>query len=426
MANQTVALLLRVSVDGKQPYLKPLVKNGKVCDKWATYKGVNQQFVSGSYAIRYKQRGKLVFKGVGQALDAALMAQRRKEIELEATAVGIQFGVPVTNPNQRSEWPQPPGPKKPRLKLTDARDKYIDDIAARKSWKTADGYKYNVNTFIHACPNVEFMDEIEREHMVRFINFLRDGRGNSARTQRNRVDEFATFMRFFGHELPMPKIHRPKFTEKEVFAYTERELLILLEHAEDDDLLFIQFFLGSGGREQEVQYACWPDLNFDNNTFTVRLKEDLGFTPKDFEERTIPMPTYLMDRLQLHLASNPDERLVFTTDSGGAEGHFLRRLKKIALRAGLNCGWCVNKHGLSCKEHPVCKHWHLHALRKTFATRHHESGVSARTLQAWLGHSDLETTLRYLEAGSCNSDSTRQAVDKSFDHLLRPRPKLVA
>jgi integrase len=262
--------------------------------------------------------------------------------------------------------------------------------------------------------------------VVKFINFLKDVRGNSARTQRNRVDEFATFMRFFGGELPMPNIHRPRFTEKEVFAYTEREILSLLEHAERDDLLVLQFFLASGAREQEAMYACWPDLNFDNNTFTVRPKEDLGFTPKDFEERTIPMPTYLMNELKLHRAANPDERLVFTTDSGGVEGHFLRKLKRIALLAGLNCGWCKNKQGLSCKEHPVCKHWHLHALRKSFATRHHESGVSARTLQQWLGHSDLETTLRYLEAGSYDSDSTRLAVDKSFDHLLRPRPQLVA
>lgn len=224
----------------------------------------------------------------------------------------------------------------------------------------------------------------------------------------------------------MPNIHRPKFVEKEVFAYSEKEILKLLEYAEGDDLLVLQFFLASGAREQETMFACWPDICFDNSTFIVRPKEDLGFTPKDFEERTIPLPTYLMDELRLHRASNPDERLVFTTDSGGVEGHFLRRLKKIALRAGLNCGWCINKQGLSCKEHPVCRHWHLHALRKSFATRHHESGVSARTLQQWLGHSDLETTLRYLEAGSYDSDSTRQAVDKSFDHLLRPRPQLVA
>jgi integrase len=387
---------------------------------------VDQQFASGTYAIRYNQGGKLVVKGVGAALDAALMTQKRKEIELAAAAVGLPVGIPVSDSNPRSERPQPPEPKKPRLKLSEARDKYIDDISARKSWKTADGYKHNVNSFIQACPDVEYMDEIKREHVVKFILFLKDVRGNSARTQRNRVDELATFMRFFGGELPMPNIHRPKFVEKEVFAYSEKEILKLLEYAEGDDLLVLQFFLASGAREQETMFACWPDICFDNSTFIVRPKEDLGFTPKDFEERTIPLPTYLMDELRLHRASNPDERLVFTTDSGGVEGHFLRRLKKIALRAGLNCGWCINKQGLSCKEHPVCRHWHLHALRKSFATRHHESGVSARTLQQWLGHSDLETTLRYLEAGSYDSDSTRQAVDKSFDHLLRPRPQLVA
>ena len=39
----------------------------------------------------------------------------------------------------------------------------------------------------------------------------------------------------------------------------------------------------------------------------------------------------------------------------------------------------------------------LHKFRKTFATMHHESGFSARTLQSWLGHSSLETTIAYLK-----------------------------
>jgi integrase/recombinase XerD len=99
---------------------------------------------------------------------------------------------------------------------------------------------------------------------------------------------------------------------------------------------------------------------------------------------------------------------------GGVEGHFLHKLKRLTLRAGLNCGHCVNKKGLSCKKHPVCDNWELHKFRKSFATIHHESGVSARTLQAWLGHSDLETTISYLETADMRSDRMRAAVNNSF------------
>jgi integrase len=95
-------------------------------------------------------------------------------------------------------------------------------------------------------------------------------------------------------------------------------------------------------------------------------------------------------------------------------------LKNLALRAGLNCGSCVNKVGQSCGEHPVCDRWELHKFRKTFATLHHESGVSARTLQAWLGHSSLETTLAYLKVADVRSERTRAQVNNTFAQFAQP------
>jgi integrase/recombinase XerD len=110
----------------------------------------------------------------------------------------------------------------------------------------------------------------------------------------------------------------------------------------------------------------------------------------------------------------PDARLIFTNSIGKPEGHWLRILKEVAYNAGLNCGHCVSKKGLCCKDTPTCKNWILHRFRKTFATFHHESGVSARTLQAWLGHEDLETTLDYLEIADMRSARTRGQVNNTF------------
>jgi hypothetical protein len=50
---------------------------------------------------------------------------------------------------------------------------------------------------------------------------------------------------------------------------------------------------------------------------------------------------------------------------------------------------------------------------------HHESGGSARTLQAWLGQSNLETTLRYLRIADLRSDRIRLQVDKTFAKCVR-------
>jgi hypothetical protein len=67
-----------------------------------------------------------------------------------------------------------------------------------------------------------------------------------------------------------------------------------------------------------------------------------------------------------------------------------------------------------CAEHSLCDRWELRKFRKTFATLHHESGFSARTLQAWLGHSSLETTLAYLKVADVRSERTSIQVNHTF------------
>ena len=125
--------------------------------------------------------------------------------------------------------------------------------------------------------------------------------------------------------------------------------------------------------------------NFSDKTFTGHSKRNRGCGPKDKEERTIPLPDTLVAARRHRKAKQRGSLYLFSNALGRPNGHFLRVLKKLALRAGLNCGECVSKKGLSCKEHPVCDSRSLHKFRRTFATIHHESGVSARTLQAWLG-----------------------------------------
>jgi integrase/recombinase XerD len=108
---------------------------------------------------------------------------------------------------------------------------------------------------------------------------------------------------------------------------------------------------------------------------------------------------------------------VFPTKGGKPDHHFLRRLKRIAQRAGLNCGECRDRSGRSCGKFAVCKAWGLHKFRKTFATMHSEAGVPPATIQRWLGHSDLVTTLRYLAAADIRSEKTRQQVNTTFAAL---------
>jgi integrase/recombinase XerD len=54
----------------------------------------------------------------------------------------------------------------------------------------------------------------------------------------------------------------------------------------------------------------------------------------------------------------------------------------------------------------------LHKFRSTFATRCLWAGVDLRTVQQWLGHSDMESTMRYLKPS--RGEKVREKVNAIF------------
>ena len=53
--------------------------------------------------------------------------------------------------------------------------------------------------------------------------------------------------------------------------------------------------------------------------------------------------------------------------------------------------------------------WTLHKLRRTYATTLLRNGVDLRTVQRFMGHSDMNSTMRYLRPAS--SKETQAAVN---------------
>jgi integrase len=183
-----------------------------------------------------------------------------------------------------------------------------------------------------------------------------------------------------------------------------------------------RFFLGTACRDQEVTYASWRDVNFNQKEFTVRGRADVGFTPKSHESRTIPLPTSLVALLKQRRANAPDSRWIFVNEEGRPDNHFVRKLKVIAKNAGMNCGHCkhtVTKgrwhrktQEVTCETDPVCDHIYLQRFRKTCATRWVEMNVPLPKIQKWLGHKDLNTTQKYL--GDIADSKYRDNVDKAY------------
>src|SRR5260370_30820116 len=132
--------------------------------------------------------------------------------------------------------------------------------------------------------------------------------------------------------LPEPVRSRPK-------AYPTEEIITLLETMTDEEKVRYLFFLHTGCREQEVMYATWEDVEFKQRKYHVTGdgKQDVNFVPKNHEERWIPLTTELLELLK-ERKPRLKRRWIFANEEGDPEGHFLRKFKAVAKRAGLNCG----------------------------------------------------------------------------------------
>jgi len=135
----------------------------------------------------------------------------------------------------------------------------------------------------------------------------------------------------------------------------------------------------------------WENIDLRQRVLRVQAKPQWGFSPKDAEERTIPLEGDLAVRLERWARKRKGTRLVFGTRSDLPNNHLLMACKRTARRAGLNCGQCQ-----TCREKNECERWFLHRFRATFATKCLQGGMDLVTVQRLLGHSDLKSTMRYL------------------------------
>jgi integrase/recombinase XerD len=152
-----------------------------------------------------------------------------------------------------------------------------------------------------------------------------------------------------------------------------------------------------------VMCCTWRDVDFRNRVVRVTAKPRWGFKPKNKDEREVPVPGSLLAELKAHQErqggkANPNN-LLFPNQTGNPDKQHETRLKRIAYKAGLNCGRCLTRGGHKCAEGEFCGNWFLHRFRHTFATRNLQDHVcDIRTLQQWLGHKDLASTMVYLKA----------------------------
>ena len=148
----------------------------------------------------------------------------------------------------------------------------------------------------------------------------------------------------------------------------------------------------TGLRPGELSYLEWNDISWNMETITVRSKPELGWQIKTNQERIVPLSRDALKTLK-QLYRKRKGRWVFSNSD--------RPVKSI--RRALNTA--AHKAKLTKRVTP-------NALRHTFAVHALESGASLSSIQSILGHSDINTTQRYLHAIEKQKKAAVQSLDE--------------
>ena len=292
-----------------------------------------------------------------------------------------------------------------RTLLADAVEGFLE-LKKRKNESTVQNYTYILNEFMEQS-GVRFVDDVTRAVLDSYITWLDEQKGAANKTLHNKAMVVVFMLKSAGVQNPnqLVKDLLPEIEEEPAEAYTTKDLETIFTKMDSEEAVRYSFFLVTACREAEIAHAQWTDIQMKGTVphFVVRAKDftysdgtDGKFTPKSHERREIPLTRELVDLLVERKKTSKSE-WIFPNRDGDPEGHFLRKFKKIAFRAELNCGKCkvMRNEGRflktavekSCKDYSEgCSQHFLHRLKKTCATFWHHQGVSLRTIQVFLGH----------------------------------------
>lgn len=381
-----VKVNLTKKIEGGRYCRAVFADNGRIKPDWVTVNGMDEKHPEGAYYIDWTDDGKRKRRAVGKSAASALAQKLRKEAELEATARGIQVVVAGTDR---------------RIRIQDATVTYLEEVKQAKKPKTFSAYNTSLGYFIESC-NKTYLEEIERGDLLKFSAFLRDKKEQSPRSVRNKFENVMTFLKSQGIIGVIRKGDRPSYVLSEPEVYEKEELDEFFNVCDEREKLWFQFFLMTGMREQEVIYTMQRNISVPHLTVSMTEKPEFKWYPKGYKEREIPVPSSLIDAIVAARTSGWAGRdLLFHTairddnPRGGPKFDFLDCCKAIATRGGLDPS-----------------NWWLHKFRATFATWHLQNGVDLRTMQKWMGHVDLESTMRYLKPA--RNAQVRDRVNSTF------------
>ncbi|HWF50952.1 MAG TPA: site-specific integrase [Solirubrobacteraceae bacterium] len=279
--------------------------------------------------------------------------------------------------------------------------RYVEHDRGRKP-STVRGYRSAIEAHLLPAFGSLPIEAVTTEEIERWIA----GFGGSIRTRNKLLIELHGILgrarRVYG--LPgnaaadVEKFPQRRSGDIEVFSPEEVWALVRAAAREQDAAIFLTAAF-TGLRMGELLALRWRDVDFAGATIRVRASYYNGqlTTPKSGKVRAVPLAPDVASALaklgdREHWVGDDD--LVFAGELGGyLDGSALRRRYKLALAAA------------------ALRPLRFHDLRHTFGTR--MIGLAdIRRVQEWMGHADVQTTMRYLHYAPRAEDA--ELVAKAF------------
>jgi integrase len=209
---------------------------------------------------------------------------------------------------------------------------------------------------------------------------------------------------------PVAEVEKPPTAQSgdiDVFSVEEIMALVRAATSEQDAAIYLTAAF-TGLRRGELLALHWRDVDFEGQVIRVRGSYADGAltTPKSGKVRSVPMAPDVAEalaKLGQRESWTGDDDLVFVGQAGShLDGRALRRRYDAALkRASL-------------------RKLRFHDLRHTFGTRM-IAKADIRRVQEWMGHADIQTTMKYLHYPPREGDAA--LVAEAFEPAA-PQPPI--
>lgn len=289
-------------------------------------------------------------------------------------------------------------------------EKYIEPKIKDGKFAVSTKVTYLTHLNNHILPAFGHMrlDQIHTMHILDFFTKLREQKTHNDKPMSTATLEY--IYRILKNVLdravewkiipenPINGVERPKPEKRKPNFYEEHEaqevILALYKEPIEWRLYFLGAMLG-GFRRGELVALEWPDVDFENNTFTIRKSISMTIDgqaieggPKAKSEGVVVMPEWYMQELKKYYLQWKKDKLMAGDAWEGGD-------KQYVFHAGLGKPYYyktpTNRWRKFIKRNNL-KYIRLHDLRHTAATLLIEAGVDLKTIQERLRHSRYQTT----------------------------------